>query len=179
VENIEDHTNGAKLASDSDSFWNTAVAPVRKKLVGWFNKKYPGHGEDLAQVALLKAWRSFDGVRWQHLPIPDQLRLCRGFLWNAAVMVAADHYKSSRKVAADGAGQDEINPLIRQLKESVSREDFLTILNSLPETTRQILSLRLADGMAWSEIAEEVGLQKKDAAAVGMRFHRAVRKFGS
>jgi DNA-directed RNA polymerase specialized sigma24 family protein len=180
-----DLTNKLGPGLGSDLFWQEAVQRFWAGLVAWFARKCPGAAEDLAQETLLKAWGLFKLERWQHLPPPERLRVCGSYLWQTAWTVAADHHRKLRKESSDAETVAEVQPLVQRIQQLMTRDDFKKVMDLWSAEDAWIVSRRLADSIKFSEITEEVNIERGKAgkppvkeSGVRMRFKRAIKKLG-
>lgn len=122
--------------------------------------------DDVAQMALLRAWRSV-----AHLETPEPGRVCA---WLDAI---------ARNVVIDLARQrsrrpeSELDPewasnanVASEVEVRVLLDGALAALNGLPESLREPLLLTTVDGLSMVEVAERLGLEP---AAVRQRVSRA------
>lgn len=174
-----DLKKGADLSvPEFEAFWQDVVPRLRPPLERFFSRKYPAVAQDLAQETFIKVCTSFKPERWQHLPPKEKVRVCANYLWHAARTVAADHYRKIVASTTDRGGNEGLEEIRRQIQQRITEGEFKKVMDSWSVKTRQIVSLRLAEEMSWPKIAEELGLQKKQAGTAKMQFHRAMKKLG-
>ncbi|MCA9320424.1 MAG: sigma-70 family RNA polymerase sigma factor [Planctomycetes bacterium] len=117
----------------------------------------PGQAEDVAQVALVRAFRKLD--------LLEDPAAFRGWLWSIARCAALDHVRSTENDARvesftaglhSGLQQEVASDLLvehDQLLESVR-----DVLDTLPSDPRRLLELRFRDSLSYREIGERTGL---------------------
>jgi RNA polymerase sigma-70 factor (ECF subfamily) len=120
---------------------------------------------------------------WQHRTLLDDDRPIRPYLFGAVRRRALAFLRHERIVARV---QAQYNPVLvsgvgtgpSDSADDVEQQEFVAALERLlatvPTERREILVLRWWHGLAYSEIAEIVGLGE---SAVKMQVHRAVKQF--
>lgn len=122
--------------------------------------------DDVAQMALLRAWRSV-----AHLESPEPGRVC-SWLDSIARNVAIDlarqrarrpeaEFDESVPAGASVAGEVEVRVLL---------DGALAALHGLPDSLREPLLLTVVDGLSTGEVADRLGIEP---AAVRQRVSRA------
>lgn len=141
-------------ATHGQRYFRAAAAIVRD----------PTDAEDACQQAFLKAWQG--GLR---VGIPDspQAWLMRLTINEALTIYRRRHSAATLRLRAStgqsSAGDDEASRA-----EPDTREQLVTALGSLPETTRYVIVLRVIEGHSGNEVAE---LLDCSPAEVSRRLH--------
>jgi len=127
--------------------------------------------EDVAQTALLRAWRSIEA-----LEIPEPGRMCS---WLDAiarnVVIDLARQRARRPVGElDDDVPDEAS-VSAQVEVRVILDNALAALRALPEALRQPLLLAAVDGLSTAEIADRLGIEP---ATARQRISRARKALG-
>lgn len=141
----------------------------------------PQDGEDIAQEAFIKAYRSLPGFRgeskfsvWLYRIVSN---LCLDFLRRKArrqtlsLTVEDEEGEESQLDIPDESLSPE-----RMLDRNLSRESLSRGLDSLPPEQREILLLREIQGLSYEEIARALDLE---AGTVKSRIFRARKRLAA
>jgi len=126
----------------------------------------PRDVDDLVQEVFLLALRKLDSLR----------DISRFGAWLSTITRnrANDYYRKASPVdrAADSGAEEQAES--RTNDHAVEQEAAMTlaVLQTLPETYRESLTLRLVEGMTGPEIAERMGLKH---GSVRVNLHRGMR----
>jgi RNA polymerase sigma-70 factor (ECF subfamily) len=117
--------------------------------------------DDVMQEAFLRAYRSVDGMR-------DPTKV-KTWLYTLTRNAAIDHLRS-RKHRAVSIEEHEVDVAAPQAEERPELLDkVMKIVDDLREDYRQIILMRYVDKMAYTAIAEVLGMT---VGAVGEKLHR-------
>ncbi|MEK7570101.1 MAG: sigma-70 family RNA polymerase sigma factor [Patescibacteria group bacterium] len=125
--------------------------------------------EDLTSTTFLKALDKFHSFRSGNL---------QAWLYRIARNTVTDHYRTHRPPADLETAQDvrsASNPA-NDAENRLQLERVRVELDKLPEKQRDIIIMRVWDGLTHAEIAEVLG---KSEASVKMQFSRSVRALQS
>jgi RNA polymerase sigma-70 factor (ECF subfamily) len=103
----------------------------------------PGDAEDVMQDVFVRAMRQMDSLR--------EPAAVGGWLATIARHAATDYRRKLRPAA-------ELNEASAATRPRADAFEALEVLQTLPETYRETLILRLVEGMTGPEIAEKTGL---------------------
>lgn len=126
----------------------------------------PSDADDVAQTALLRAWRSIEG-----LDASDRGQLCAwldAIARNAAVDLARQRQRRAED-ALDDALPDRVD-VHGETEMRIILERALQAIRALPASLREPLLLSAVDGLSTDAIAERLGLRP---ATVRQRISRA------
>lgn len=122
--------------------------------------------DDVAQLALLRAWRSIET-----LEAPEPGRMCS---WLDAIARNAAIDLARQRARRADAALDEETPGQRSVAGEVEirviLDGALAALHALPESLREPLLLTVVDGLSTGEVAERLGIEP---AAARQRISRA------
>jgi RNA polymerase sigma factor (sigma-70 family) len=115
--------------------------------------------EDVAQTALLRAWRSIEG-----LETPDPGRMCS---WLDAiarnVVIDLARQRGRRPVdELDDDLPDEVS-VAAQVEVRVILDGALAAVHALPDALREPLLLAVVDGLSTAEVADRLGIEPATA----------------
>lgn len=158
--------------SDEARWYSRELQPHEPALRAFLHRHYPKlvDVDEVVQVSLLKTFRE-----WQK----GTLNSVRGFLYAAARNHALDLFRSRKFIAEESL--QELAPLHvleddADLVESVcSRDELLAVADAvaqLPDRRREIVTLRLLEGLDYDEIARRCDVSPETArvtVAKGMR----------
>lgn len=131
----------------------------------------PDDAEDVAQTALLRAWRSIE-----HLHEPEPGRMC-SWLDAIARNAAADlaRQRARRPVAALDEDLPDDASVAADVEMRVILDGALDAIRGLPDSLREPLLLSVVDELSAPEIAERLGITP---AAARQRISRARKSLG-
>ena len=157
------------MAMDSKAFEAQYDAYVRKiyKYV-YYRTQHRETAEDLTSQVFLKAFDKLDGF--------DEARgTFSAWIYGIARNALTDHYRSSR----DTVDIDDVwdlhsdEDIVRDAEARERVEKLRPYLQALPKDQRELVILRLWDGLSYAEIAEVTG-RSEDACK--MAFSRTVAR---
>jgi RNA polymerase sigma-70 factor, ECF subfamily len=124
----------------------------------------PSEAEDIAQDALLRAWRRRSTLR----------EVDRRNQWLATI-VRNEAFRQHARVRPDPIGTIETHEGAEdaQVVATVERADLHAALKALSEKDRQLLELRYSEDLTQSAIARRLGIPE---GTVKVRLHRARNK---
>jgi RNA polymerase sigma-70 factor (ECF subfamily) len=127
----------------------------------------PDDVDDLVQDVFLRALPQLHSLR-------DDTRF-GGWLATIARNRAADYHRQSRSAlsSTQSLSEDEHEDSATTGTQEVEAAAILAIVQSLPETYRETLILRLVEGMTGPEIAERTGLTH---GSVRVNLHRGMQQ---
>ncbi len=135
----------------------------------YYRLRHRETAEDLAATTFTKAWQHFPSYNPEKGPITAWLyRIARNTLY--------DHFRQTRPTEdidqpwLNLAAKDDVNATAES-REQLAKVD--TYLSQLPPRQREIIILRLWDGLTHAEIAELLGATE---AAIKMDFSRTIRQ---
>lgn len=126
----------------------------------------PGDADDVAQTALLRAWRSIE-----HLHSPEPGQMC-SWLDTIARNAAIDLARVRSRRPADALEDDLPDPVsvAGEVEMRVILDQALEAIHALPQSQREPLLLTVVDQLSAPEIAERLNLAP---ATVRQRIARA------
>ena len=166
---LPDHA--ASAVADSQWFAEE-VQPYEPALRAYLHGRFPSlqDQDDIVQDTYARLLRAHAAGTIRHP---------KAFLFTTARNAALDFFRRKRAVSLDNVTHfDESAVLVDRpdLAELVSREQELEILSdavrTLPDRCRQVIMLRYLDGLAYKEIAVQLGISPetvKAQMAKGMR----------
>ncbi len=104
---------------------------------------------------------------WQRLPAVREPAAFPGWLMTIARNRATDHARGPRRIAGDDG---ELDAAVAPVPTAEVRQ-ALAAIRALPEAYREILLMRLVEGMSGPEIAERTGLAP---GSVRVNLHRGM-----
>ncbi|HVV15112.1 MAG TPA: RNA polymerase sigma factor [Candidatus Paceibacterota bacterium] len=133
---------------------------------------------ELTQEAFLKTW--------EYMSKGNEVRELRPFLYRTLRNLIIDEYRKNKNLSLEGiaekneesGGIDALVPAdeTNTLETAIERFDgarALEALKGLPDSYREVLSMRYVDGFSPKEIAESIG---ENENAVSVRIHRGLKK---
>lgn len=158
----DDRLIRAATAGDRQAFGELYVRYARMVHGILLTRVPPGIAEDLVQDVFMTAMSRLTDLR--------TATAFRAWLGAIARHRAIDHFRQSREVQLDPA-------LLRERAEAPDAFETLDLIRRLPEAYREIMILRLVEGMTGPEIARVTGLTA-DSVRVnlcrGMKLLRAL-----
>ena len=131
--------------------------------------------QDIASEAFLKAW--------QYITLSEKrVDNIRALLYRIARNLIIDNYRSRGKEvqAFDQKQFEELVDLSFNLEESVLKKDDIrevfSVLDDLPEESRDLVMMRYSQDLGISEIADILG---KNSGAIRVALHRAIKQLKS
>ncbi|MCA0252028.1 MAG: RNA polymerase sigma factor [Actinobacteria bacterium] len=126
----------------------------------------PDEADDVAQTALLRAWRSIE-----HLHAPEPGRMC-SWLDTIARNAATDLARQRSRRPVKGLSEDvaSAGSVAGEVEMRVILDGALRALHGLPEKLREPLLLSAVDNLSASQIAERLAITP---AAARQRIARA------
>lgn len=127
--------------------------------------------KDLTQDAFIKFW--------QCLERGDEIEHERALLYKIAGNLTIDFFRKKKSVSLDMLLEEGFEPGVDQTENMQTKIEFkraVTLLHELPETYRQVLTLRYIEGLEPADIAEVLG---ENANAVSVRIHRGLKQLES
>ncbi len=164
------------VESDVALTFDRVHADYRPRIVRYLARLVgPTEAEDLAQLVFIKVSAGLSDFRGD--------ASIRTWIYRIARNVALDWLRSTSRVAARQKGMIEADSdqhLIEEEEPSPGPDEMLArrdmqqclgrIVQDLPASYRDILTMRDVDGLSSADVAEELGLS---LAAVKIRLHRA------
>ena len=123
--------------------------------------------DDLAQESFLRAYRSLSGFRGESRFLTWMMRILMNVAWSrrAAGRRVTVPLEEARHVGAgEGAGESALR---RQVREAVEK---------LPPRQRQVLVLKVYEGMKFTEVAETMEISVGTAKATFFQAVRGLRR---
>ncbi|HWO07546.1 MAG TPA: RNA polymerase sigma factor [Candidatus Paceibacterota bacterium] len=132
---------------------------------------------DLTQDAYLKAW--------DYLQQGGEVREFKSFLYRILNNLIIDEYRRSKSSSLDEMLENDTGAMevrlsegsVREAEETIDESKLIDTIHSriplLPETYREVITLRYVDGFSPKEIAEMIGVSEN---VVSVRIHRGTQK---
>jgi RNA polymerase sigma-70 factor (ECF subfamily) len=125
---------------------------------------------DLTQETFMKFW--------EYLVDGNDVSNHRALLYRIANNLVIDSYRKKKDVLVekytDTPLQEELtDEPQKRMEDMIDGERAVLLLHHLPETTREILTLRFLDDLSVSEIASIVN---RDSKTVSVYLHRGIKK---
>lgn len=133
---------------------------------------------ELTQETFLKTW--------EYVSRGNEVRDIRPFLYRTLRNLIIDEYRKVKSYSLEGMvqseqGEGDVESLLppdesNTLEAAIDRFDgtrALAALKQLPDSYREVLSMRYVDGFSPKEIAESIGESEN---AVSVRLHRGLKK---
>lgn len=110
---------------------------------------------------------------WSYLVSDDDIANHRALLYRIANNLIIDGYRKKKDVLLESYHDELVDDPQQRMEDVIDGEKALTLLKKLPESTREIVSLRFVDDLSVSEIANIVN---KDSKTVSVYLHRGLKK---
>lgn len=124
------------------------------------------NAEDLTSQVFIKAWEKLGGYEMRGLPFG-------AWLFRIARNITVDHYRAYRETVpleSDDASEAEAAcDVDQEVETKVDLERLLSLMNSLTEDQRQVLTLKFVEGLSTEEIAQVMGKREGAIRALQMR----------
>ena len=158
--------------TDQAQWFSEQVQPHEPALRAYLSKRFPAlpDHDDLVQETYIRTLRAHAGGRVTH---------ARAFLFTAARNAAIDLFRRRRGQDHEEISEIHALPALNDapgLGDTAEREQRLELLLkailALPERCRQVMMLRHLDGLAYKEIADQLGISPETVKvhmAKGMR----------
>lgn len=151
---------------DQERWYAECIEPHEPMIRHWLASRY-GMGpevDDILQEALLRMFKARE---------KGEIRAPKAFFYAVARNLAVDRIRKGKMVATrSGFDDDEAMALLDEgvdVGETAARNHELEILTqaiqSLPKRCRQVFTLSKVYGMAYKEIAEEMGISMNTVSA--------------
>jgi len=145
------------FSSDQSRWFAEEIKPHERVLRGYLHRRFPTlrDQDDVVQEAYSRVFRA-----WRE----GQLASAKSFLFTVARNVAIDIIRRQKIVEQPISEIDETALLERaaSLHESVDhrqrRAMLVNAIASMPQRCREVFTLRYVEGMAYKEIAEQLGI---------------------
>jgi RNA polymerase sigma-70 factor, ECF subfamily len=139
----------------------------------WRLTRSHSEADDLSQEAFLRAYRALGGFRRESLFRTWMVRIVMNLAmtWRRSYRPSVP-VEEVRPVAADGLATDGV-PLAER---AVLRSEVREAVDRLPRRQRQVLMLKVYDGMKFSEIATVAGMSVGTAKATFFQAVRGLRR---
>lgn len=146
--------------SEAARWFSTEVQPHRPALRAWLLARFPtlSDVDDLVQESFARMLQARE---------TGPIRSARALLFTTARNLALDAVRRQRVVAFEPITDDPDSPVLADSTDviaTVSKQQELELLTkaiqSLPERSRQIFTLRTAYGLTQRQIAEKMGVSE-------------------
>ncbi|HLC44327.1 MAG: hypothetical protein A2722_02020 [Candidatus Doudnabacteria bacterium RIFCSPHIGHO2_01_FULL_50_11] len=134
----------------------------------FYRTRHQQLAEDLTQTTFLKALDAIASY--------DETKGALGpWLYRIARNSLFDHWRTAKETVDLRAAEHAASPqnIEREVQAKLSMEEVSRVIKQLPEDTRDLVLLRLWDGLSYSEIAQMLGRSEGSAK---MAFGRAIKK---
>lgn len=158
------------MPNDATGFAEVYDAHVQKIYAFvYYRVQHREIAEDLTSTTFLKALDKYASFKGGNV---------RAWLYRIARNTVTDHYRTHRPPADLETAQNvqSTNNPAHDAETRMQLEQVRAELNKLPEDQRDIVLMRVWDGLTHAEIAEVLG---KSEASVKMQFSRSVRQLQS
>ena len=113
---------------------------------------------------------------WQHISKGEEVRSLKPFLYRVVGNLVIDYYRKSKSESLDSLLDEGFDPTGSDDSKDAMELDaevslVLKALEVLPESDRNIITLRYVDGLSITDISKFLG---KTENAVSVNLHRAV-----
>lgn len=124
--------------------------------------------KDLAQEAFCRTWA--------YLAEGKEVDNLRAFLYRVVNNLIIDFVKKKKPVSLEGLEEKGIVPSVsftEKLETNLTAQKIISLIESLDETYRIVLTMRFVDDFSPKEIAEVLELSEN---VVSVRLHRGIKK---
>jgi len=129
--------------------------------------------EDITSDVFLKAWEKIDSYQVRGAPF-------RAWLYRIARNAVIDHYRTRKEKAPLEAvintREDDAASLSEQVSIQMESESVLAAMRELTDDQRNVLTLKLVQGLSTKEVAKVLGKRQGAIRALQMRGLQALAK---
>lgn len=129
--------------------------------------------EDICSNVFLKAWEKLGGYQPRGVPF-------RAWLFRIARNAVIDHYRTRKEVAPLEAVvntyDESVMPLAEHVSVRIEAEKIVTLMKTLTDDQRNVLTLKLVHGLNTKEVAKALGKRQGAVRALQMRGLQALTK---